>query len=140
MTLNVQGPATVYSRDLASADAEVVPADGNIPIIKLFEGQQLLLEAIARKGSAKNHAKFQSAIATSYKHLPKFSVQECNGCKECVEACPKGIIRYENGSVHIADELECTLVICASKLATHTRSQSSATRSVLCSIQSQTDQ
>ena len=120
MTLNVQGPATVYSRDLASADAEVVPADGNIPIIKLFEGQQLLLEAIARKGSAKNHAKFQSAIATSYKYLPKFSVQECNGCKECVEACPKGIIRYENGSVHIADELECTLCnLCVEACDTH---------------------
>ncbi|HYA32477.1 MAG TPA: DNA-directed RNA polymerase subunit D [Candidatus Bathyarchaeia archaeon] len=109
MTLNVQGPAMVYSRDLASSDVEVVPADGNIPIIKLFEGQQLLLEAIARKGSAKDHAKFQSAVATSYKYLPKISVQECSGCKECVDACPKGIIRYENGSVHVTDELQCTL-------------------------------
>lgn len=109
LTLNVQGPATVYSRDLTSADAEVVPADGNIPIIKLFKGQELLLETIARKGSAKNHAKFQSSIATSYKYLPKFSIHECNGCKECVEACPKRIIQYEDGSVHVIDELQCTL-------------------------------
>jgi DNA-directed RNA polymerase subunit D len=109
LTLNVQGPATVYSRDLTSADVEVVPADGDIPIIKLFKDQELLLEAIARKGSAKNHAKFQSSIATSYKYLPKFSIQGCNGCKECVEACPKRIIQYEGGAVHVIDELQCTL-------------------------------
>jgi DNA-directed RNA polymerase subunit D len=109
LTLNVQGPATVYSKDLTSADPEVVPADGNIPIIKLFKGQELLLEAIARKGSAKNHAKFQSSVATSYKYLPKVFIQGCNGCKECLEACPKGIIRYDEGSVRIIDELQCNL-------------------------------
>jgi DNA-directed RNA polymerase subunit D len=109
LTLNVQGPATVYSRDLTSADPEVVPADGDIPIIKLFKDQELMLEAIARKGSAKNHAKFQSSIATSYKYMPKISIHECNGCKECVKACPKRIIRYEGRSVRVIDELQCTL-------------------------------
>jgi DNA-directed RNA polymerase subunit D len=114
LTLNVQGPATVYSRDLTSADAEVIPADGNIPVIKLFKDQELMLEAIARKGSSKTHAKFQSAIATSYKYLPKFAINECNGCKKCIEACPKGILRYEDGSVHVIDELKCTLCnLCA---------------------------
>jgi DNA-directed RNA polymerase subunit D len=109
LTLNVQGPATVYSRDLTSGDAEVVPADGNIPIIKLFKGQELMLEAIARKGCSKTHAKFQSAIATSYKYLPKFAINECNGCNKCVEACPKRILSCEEGSVHVTDELQCTL-------------------------------
>ena len=114
LTLNIQGPATVYSRDLTSADAEVVPADGNIPIIKLFKAQELMLEAIARKGRSKTHAKFQSSIATSYKYLPKFAINGCNGCKECIEACPKGILRYEDGSVHVVDELKCTLCnLCA---------------------------
>ncbi len=109
LTLNVKGPITVYSSDLASSDPEVTPADSNIPIIKLFKDQELMLEAIARKGSAKDHARFQSAIAASYKHLPKFSVNDCNGCKECVEACPKQIINYEGDTVRIADELQCTL-------------------------------
>jgi len=114
LTLNVKGPATVYSGDLTSSDPKVVPADGGIPIIKLFKSQELMLEAIARKGSAKNHARFQSAIATSYKYLPKFSIKDCNGCKECIDACPKQIIRYENGSVHVTDELQCTLCnLCA---------------------------
>ncbi len=109
LTLNVKGPITVYSRDLTSSDPEVIPADGGIPIIKLFKDQELMLEAIARKGSAKAHAKFQSAIAASYKHVPKFSVEDCNGCKQCVEACPKQIINYEDGAVRIKDELQCTL-------------------------------
>ncbi len=109
LTLNVKGPVTVYSSDLASSDPEVVPADSDIPIIKLFKDQELMLEAIARKGSSKDHAKFQSAIAASYKHLPKFAVEDCSGCRECVEACPKQIINYEDGTVRITDELQCTL-------------------------------
>lgn len=109
LTLNVKGPVTVYSSDLTSSDPEVVPADGDIPIIKLFKDQELMLEAIARKGNAKDHAKFQSAIAASYKHLPKFSVKDCNGCRECVGACPKQIINYEDGVVRITNELQCTL-------------------------------
>ncbi len=109
LTLNVKGPVTVYSSDLTSSDPEVVPADGDIPIIKLFKDQELMLEAIARKGSAKDHAKFQSAIAASYKHLPRFSVKDCNACKECVTACPKQIINYEDNTVRINDELQCTL-------------------------------
>ncbi len=109
LTLSVKGPVTVYSGDLTSSDPEVVPADGDIPIIKLFKDQELMLEAIARKGSAKDHTKFQSAIAASYKHLPKFSVKDCNGCKECVAACPKQIIDYEENTVRVNDELQCTL-------------------------------
>jgi DNA-directed RNA polymerase subunit D len=105
----MKGPATVYSSDLTSSDPEVAPADGAIPIIKLFKNQELMLEAIARKGSAKDHTKFQSAIAASYKHLPKFIVKDCSGCKECIEACPKQIISYEGGVVNITNELQCTL-------------------------------
>jgi DNA-directed RNA polymerase subunit D len=109
LTLNVKGPTVVYSRDLKSSDPEVVPAEGDIPIIKLFNDQEIMLEAIARKGNGKNHAKFQAAIAASYKYLPKFVIDECDGCGKCEEACPKKIIKVEGQLAKITDELQCSL-------------------------------
>ncbi|MDE1860828.1 MAG: DNA-directed RNA polymerase subunit D [Candidatus Micrarchaeota archaeon] len=68
-SLNVEGPATAYSKDLKSNDNAVVVANGNIPIIKLAEGQKVRLEgkAILRSSSARS-SKFQPGLIT-YKPL-----------------------------------------------------------------------
>ena len=39
LAIDVEGPGTAYSGDLVSADEMVEPADKNIPIIELKEGQ-----------------------------------------------------------------------------------------------------
>jgi len=109
LTLNVKGPIVVYSRDLKSSDPEVVPAEEEIPIIKLFKDQVIMLEAIARKGCGKDHAKFQPAVAASYKYVPQFVINGCDGCGKCEEACPKKIIKVEGQSAKITDELQCSL-------------------------------
>ncbi|NYZ80004.1 DNA-directed RNA polymerase subunit D [Candidatus Micrarchaeota archaeon] len=59
LTLDAQGPSTVYSKDLKSKDKDVKPFYDNIPIIKLGEGQAIRLEAKAVLGRGKQHAKFQ---------------------------------------------------------------------------------
>ena len=61
--LKGQGPATLYSRDLQPSDPTIVPAFPSIPIVKLVEGQEVELEAIAKVGTAKEHAKWQAAHA-----------------------------------------------------------------------------
>ena len=109
LTLNVKGPTVVYSRDLKSSDPEVVPVEDEIPIIKLFKDQVIMLEAIARKGCGKDHAKFQPAIAASYKYVPQFVIDECDGCGKCEEVCPKKIIEIEGQHAKITDELQCSL-------------------------------
>lgn len=70
ITLSVEGPKTVYSNELKSADPKVAPVDDNTPIIELMEGQKVVLEAIARLDRGKTHVKWQPAIACSYKNMP----------------------------------------------------------------------
>lgn len=51
--------STVYSGDLVSEDREVRPVSETIPIVKLAQGQSVKLEAYARLGKGKEHAKWQ---------------------------------------------------------------------------------
>src|SRR5271157_6094181 len=51
--------STVMSGDLVSEDREVRPTSETIPIVKLAQGQTVKLEAYARLGRGKEHAKWQ---------------------------------------------------------------------------------
>ncbi len=50
---------TVYSGDLVSEDREIRPVSETIPLVKLALGQSVKLEAYARLGRGKEHAKWQ---------------------------------------------------------------------------------
>jgi DNA-directed RNA polymerase subunit D len=63
-TLEAEGPKTVYSGELKSAEKDVKVANDNIPIIKLAEGQKIRLECKAMMGIAATHAKFQPGLIT----------------------------------------------------------------------------
>lgn len=74
LSLDVSGPGTAFSGDLISSDEMVKPADDNVPIIDLKEGQRLELEADAILGSGKDHAKHQGGVAVGYRHLQRVEV------------------------------------------------------------------
>ncbi len=111
MTLNVEGPAVVYSSDLVSSDPNIIPAEDKIPIVELKSGQKLYVEVVARLGLGKNHAKWQPVVACGYKNKPVITITECDGCGECVEVCPKGILSIDESTnkVTVSDEIECSL-------------------------------
>jgi DNA-directed RNA polymerase subunit D len=50
---------TVFSGDLVSEDKETRPVSETIPVVKLAKGQSIKLEAYARLGRGKEHAKWQ---------------------------------------------------------------------------------
>ncbi len=50
---------TVFSGDLVSEDKETRPVSETIPIVKLAKGQSIKLEAYAKLGRGKEHAKWQ---------------------------------------------------------------------------------
>ncbi|RFA94684.1 DNA-directed RNA polymerase subunit D [Pyrobaculum aerophilum] len=88
LTLQVtaEGDTTIYSGDLASDRPDVVPVYKDIPIVKLVKGQSIVLEAYAKLGVAKDHAKWQAATA-SYYYYPKVVVKSENCREMCKEIC-----------------------------------------------------
>ncbi|QLD87353.1 DNA-directed RNA polymerase subunit D [Natronomonas halophila] len=74
LAIDVEGPDTAYSGDLVSSDDKVQPAEENVPIIELKEGQRLELEADAELGLGKDHAKHQGGVAVGYRHLQRVNV------------------------------------------------------------------
>jgi DNA-directed RNA polymerase subunit D len=74
LSLDVEGPETAYSGDLVSSDDMVQPADQNIPIIDLKEGQRLEVEADAILDVGREHAKHQGGVAVGYRHLQTIEV------------------------------------------------------------------
>ena len=106
-----EGTRTVYSGELVSENPDIVPISDKIPIIKLAKGQKLKLEAYARLGKGKDHAKWQPVSVCAYKYYPKIEIStaKCDGCAECVEICPKKVLAMEEKKVKVQDLLACNL-------------------------------
>ena len=106
LAIDVEGPATAYSGDVVSTDDQVQPADENVPIIDLKEGQRLELEADARLGVGKDHAKHQGGVAVGYRHLQRAEVLGETGEFEDDEArILRGVIE-EGAADHAAEDVE----------------------------------
>jgi DNA-directed RNA polymerase subunit D len=98
LTLQVtaESETTVYSGDLMSERPDVSPVYKDIPIVKLVKGQNIAIEAYAKLGRARDHAKWQAAVA-SYYYYPRVEVKD-EKCREmCREVCK-----------NLEDPLECT--------------------------------
>ena len=61
----------VYSSQLKPENPEVRPVSDKIPIVKLTQGQRIKLEAYARLGRGRVHAKWQPVSAATYSYDPK---------------------------------------------------------------------
>lgn len=109
LTLSAEGPRMVYSGDLVSTDPKVCPADPTIPIVELKENHKIVVEAIARLGIGKKHAKWQAGIACGYKNLPVITIDECDLCEKCVEACPRNILKINGNKLHVVNIMDCSL-------------------------------
>jgi DNA-directed RNA polymerase subunit D len=73
LTLDVEGPRTVYAKDIVSSDPKVVPKFPNTVLTKLLEGQKLKLDAVAVLGVGKVHSKWNPGLVWYY-HEPKIKV------------------------------------------------------------------
>ena len=101
----------VYARDLSSQDPKIVPASGDIPLVKLAPKQRLIIEAYARLGTGMENAKFQSVATVAYKYVPLVTVDKskCDQCGACVEICPKNILRLDGDTISTQNTLDCSL-------------------------------
>jgi DNA-directed RNA polymerase subunit D len=114
LTLNAEakeGTRTVYSGELISENEDVVPVSDKIPLAKLAKEQGLRLEAYARLGTGKNHAKWQPVSMCAYKYYPKIVVsnKHCDSCGKCVEICSRKVLAKTENKIQVRDLMVCTL-------------------------------
>jgi DNA-directed RNA polymerase subunit D len=91
--------------------------DDKIPIIRLLKDQRIILEAEAELGTGRKHAKWQVVSGASHSYYPKIEItDECNGCMDCVKACPRGILDVKKGKIVVKNLEECSLCMSCSEI------------------------
>lgn len=106
-----EGTRTVYSGELISENPDIVPVSDKIPIVKLAKEQKLKLEAYARLGKGKKHAKWQPVSMCTYKYFPQIKIdnKRCDACGKCVEICPRKVLVKDGNGIEVRDLMACTL-------------------------------
>jgi len=102
---------TVYSGDFKSENPSIVPVSNKIPIVKLASGQKIRLEAYARLGKGKDHARWQAVSMCAYKYVPIITIDTklCNLCSDCIKVCPKNILAKAGNKIEIRNIENCTV-------------------------------
>lgn len=112
-TLTYEGPGTVYAKDLQPATGEeaLQIADPDVPIVKLGQDQRLMLEATARLGRGRDHAKWQPVVGAGYRKVPTVDVTGPLGldddeAQELASRAPEGALSFDGDEVdEITDEI-----------------------------------
>ncbi len=114
LTLDVESKEsirTVYSGDLISEDPAIDLISKKIPLTKLAPGQKVRLEAYARLGLGKEHAKWQPVSVSAYKNMSHLTIDRslCNLCGDCVVNCVKKIFSINHNNLKIINQKDCIL-------------------------------
>ena len=105
-------PGDVCSKDLISSDSKIKPVYDTIPLVKLKEGEKLNIEAVAKVGYGKEHAKWMPTTVCVYKQYPEITFNEDVGIDyECADACPRGVLKSDKRSkeIKILDIEDCAM-------------------------------
>ena len=108
---------TVFSGEFTPDDPEIIPVLDNIPILRLTKGQKIIVQAIARLGNGKTHAKWQSSIV-SYKYEPVIEIDNKarKQWDEIVNSCPPKILELDGKNLQVTNPLDCILCgLCVEK-------------------------
>ena len=111
-SLNEIGPKVVYSKDLISSDSKIKPVYDTIPIVKLKKDEVLNVEAYAKVGYGKNHAKWMPTTVCAYKQYPEITFnEEVDIDYDCADACPRGVLKSDKRSkkIKILDIENCSM-------------------------------
>ena len=112
-SLRETGPKTVYSKDLKSCgDSKIKPVYDTIPLLKLKENEDVDLEAVAKLGIGKDHAKWVPTTVCAYKQYPDITFNEDEEVIYAVaDTCPRNVLSADKdeGRIDIVDIENCSL-------------------------------
>ena len=102
---------TIYSGELKPENPDIAPVSDKIPLVKLAPGQKVNVEAYARLGKGKKHAKWQPVSMCTYMYLPEVKIdsERCDACGKCVKVCPEEVLIDTAEGIKTQKVLECTL-------------------------------
>jgi len=114
LTLDVESTEsmrTVYSGDLISEDPAIALISKKIPLTKLAPGQKVRLEAYARLGLGKEHAKWQPVSVNAYKNMSHITIDRsmCDLCGNCIDNCVKKVLSIKHNNLEIINQEDCIL-------------------------------
>ena len=110
--LEEEGPKVVYSKDLISSDSIIKPVYDTIPLVKLKEGEKINIQAVAKAGYGKDHAKWMPTTVCVYKQYPEITFNDNVEIDyDCAQACPRGILKSDRRSkkIKVLDIENCTM-------------------------------
>ncbi|MFX1279961.1 MAG: DNA-directed RNA polymerase subunit D [Promethearchaeota archaeon] len=120
VTNTTNTPLEVYSGDLKSNDPKIIPVNPNIPIVKIDKNNQLIVEAYAVLGKAKDHVKWQAVSNAFYRFYPEIEF-DSEGCKKCAEKCivsrmcPEKLFDFSDGKTpKLLEDYWKTCTLCKS--------------------------
>jgi DNA-directed RNA polymerase subunit D len=102
---------TVFSGSFVPEDPKVNSVDPGVPILRMTNGQKITIQAIARLGYGKRHAKWQSSIA-SYKYDPIITINNSKNSNwdEVIKYCPPQILEAKDGkTLTVTNPVDCIL-------------------------------
>ncbi|EQD73598.1 DNA-directed RNA polymerase subunit D, partial [mine drainage metagenome] len=114
-SIDRKGPCTVYARDVVPlGDPTLAIIEPEIPIVRLGAKQALLAYATAVVGTAREHAKWQVALAVGLSSPVEVQVSKKANCSEAclkraVESLPDGVASFSDGKITILDETKSSL-------------------------------
>jgi len=117
-TLSKEGPCTVVSGDLVpAADAKLKIVDPDVPIVKLLEGQRIMLECGAVLGEGRRHAKWQSVVAVGYQELPTLEIGKipADTIDKMRITAPADAITFEGTKVKVVDLVKAATYLASVK-------------------------
>jgi DNA-directed RNA polymerase subunit D len=114
LTLEIEAKdkiTTVYSGDMVPENPDIAPVSDKIPLAKLAPDQRIKMEAYARLGKGKKHAKWQPVSMCVYSYMPEIKIDSktCDACGKCAKVCPEEILIQADGKIKVQNEINCTL-------------------------------
>ena len=102
----------VYSGDLETSDPDVRPVFDNMPIVVMAPDQRLRLQAYARLGYGREHAKWMPVSVAAHRYLPilEFNLDEMSDeCIRCIESgypeLAAKIKEMRNGRIAVVEDI-----------------------------------
>lgn len=109
LSLEKEGPCTVYSSDIAGIGKDIEMSDAKVPLVSLAKEQRVKMDIQVKVGVGKEHAKWQPALVT-YKQVPKVSFAKVKDPHALVKQVSNKELEIKAGKVFLTDPANSRLI------------------------------